>query len=58
MKDLQSDDVTNEVFKGRDAGVLVEEEFRQFDPKRLQEKGNLSTQCYVESLVTGNFMKV
>lgn len=43
---------------GRDATILIEGELRQFDQKRLADKGQLVVQRYVESLVTGNFMKV
>ena len=38
---------------GRDATVVIEGEMRQFDGKKTDK-----VQKYVESLVTGNFMRV
>lgn len=43
---------------GRDAAIIIEGEMRQFDQKRMSEKSGMPVQRYVESLVTGNFMKV
>jgi hypothetical protein len=53
LRDLAPDDVSHEPFIGRDAVVVIEGEMRQFEGKRLDK-----VQRYVESLVTGNFMKV
>lgn len=59
LKDLQPDDLSREPYTGRDAAILIEGEMRQFDNKKLQEKGGqVAVQRYVESLVTGNFWQV
>ncbi len=53
MKDLQQEDLSNEPYMGRDAAVIIEGEMRQFDNKKTEK-----VQKYVESLVTGTFMRV
>ena len=60
LKDLQAEDISSEPFMGRDAAIQIEGEMRQFDQKRMasDKGGQVVVQRYVESLVTGNFMKV
>lgn len=53
LREVAAEDLTHEPFLGRDAVVLIEGEMRQFDGKRTDK-----VQRYVESLVTGNFMRV
>ena len=50
---MANEDITHEPYIGRDAVVIIEGEMRQFDGKRVDK-----IQRYVESLVTGNFMRV
>ena len=58
LKELQADDLQQSRFIGRDASIQIEDEMRQFDQKRFNDKSVLGIQRYVESLVTGNFLKV
>jgi hypothetical protein len=39
LKDLQPDDLSKDPYSGRDAAILIEGELRQFDNKKLQDKG-------------------
>ena len=53
LKEVAAEDITHEPYIGRDAVVVIEGEMRQFDGKRVDK-----VQRYVESLVTGQFMRV
>ena len=53
MRDLVNEDISREPYMGRDAAVIIEGDMRQFDNKKSEK-----VQKYVESLVTGTFMRV